>query len=147
MGRMRIAGSTPKRRATRTKDIVGPWAEDAMLALMSETNLLLHGDERAVAFALGWLAPVLEPPLMTWQAGKALNLPTGGRRGTLVLRNVAALTPTDQFRLDAWLRQPPRATRVVSTTTQSIVPLIATGAFLEGLYYRINTVVVSVTAP
>ena len=146
MRRMPIVGNAPRRRRAPGDAIVGPWAEDAILALTANTNLLLHGEDRAVALAVGWLLPVLEPPILTWRPGRPLTLPLASRGGTLVLRDIAALTPLDQLRLDAWLRKSPRATRIVSTTTQAVVPLIASGAFLEHLYYRINTVVVSVSS-
>jgi hypothetical protein len=147
MRRMPIVGNAPRRRRTPAEAIVGPWAEDAILALTANTNLLLHGEDRVVTLAVAWLLPVLEPPLLTWRPGRPLNLPLASGGGTLVLRDIAALTPFDQLRLDAWLRKSPRATRIVSTTTQSIIPLIESGAFLERLYYRINTVVVSVSTP
>ena len=146
MRRMSTVGNATKRRRRpgAAAAIVGPWTEDAILALTARTNLLLHGDQHAVTLAVGWLSPVLEPPLTTWRPGTALDLPATCQGGTLVLNDVAALTPKDQVRLDAWLNQSPRSARIVSTTTRSIVPLIENGAFLERLYYRINTVAVSV---
>lgn len=38
-------------------------------------------------------------------------------------------------------------TQIVSTTTSGLLPLVATGGFLEALYYRLNIICIDVTAP
>jgi hypothetical protein len=60
--------------------------------------------------------------------------------GTVVLHDVDKLNLRWQRQLFAWLDTEAGRTQVVSTTSRSLLPLIATGDFLERLFYRLNTV-------
>ena len=60
--------------------------------------------------------------------------------GTVVLHDVDRLGLRWQRELFAWLDAEAGRTQVVSTTSRSLLPLIAAGDFLEPLFYRLNTV-------
>ncbi|OFV90834.1 MAG: hypothetical protein A3G76_06320 [Acidobacteria bacterium RIFCSPLOWO2_12_FULL_65_11] len=66
------------------------------------------------------------------------------RSGTLLLGDVAALTPSQQIELYDWMSGRPADLQVVSVTSVPLLPLVENGRFLEGLFYRLN--VVSVVA-
>ena len=66
-----------------------------------------------------------------------LNLP--GSCGTLVLSDMAAMEVNQQLALYDWISEHPH-TRIVSVTSADVPALIANALFLEGLYYRLNTV-------
>jgi hypothetical protein len=68
-----------------------------------------------------------------------LDLPASGR-GTLFLHDIAALTPPQQIILHDWLSTRGREVQVVSTTSSQMLPLVQDGQFLEGLFYRLNTI-------
>lgn len=67
-----------------------------------------------------------------------LTLPRD-RRGTLLLEGAHQLTLTQQFALYDWMT-PGKDTQVISLTTAAIDGLVASGQFLEGLFYRLNMV-------
>ena len=68
-----------------------------------------------------------------------LDLPASGR-GTLFLHDIAALTPPQQIVLYDWLSTRGREVQVVSMTASQMLPLVQAGQFLEGLFYRLNTI-------
>jgi len=80
----------------------------------------------------------------TWEPGETLVLPPVTSSGTLILHEVGALTEDDQLRLLAWLEQIDGRTRVVSTTAESLFARVEAGLFIEALYYRLNTVSLTV---
>jgi hypothetical protein len=138
----------PFRRPNRVAAIVAePWLEDVVLAAPANANLLLRGGRRAVTDALDRVSPMFASPRIEWRPGRPLVLPVELAGGTLVLREIGALTRDDQRYLDEWATQSAPATRIVSTTSRSMVPLIDNGVFMERLYYRLNTVLVSVSTP
>ncbi len=85
--------------------------------------------------------------LMTWCAlpfrycslpGK-LELPVT-RKGTLLLKDVAALTLSQQVALYDWLTLGSGDMQVVSLSSARLARLVEDGEFLEGLYYRLNVI-------
>jgi hypothetical protein len=68
-----------------------------------------------------------------------LDLPASGT-GTLFLHDIAALTPPQQIALYDWLSTKGREAQVVSMTASQMLPLVQAGQFLEGLFYRLNTI-------
>lgn len=85
--------------------------------------------------------------LMTWCAlplrycslPGTLELPSPAR-GTLLLREVASLTLSQQVVLYDWLTAANGAVQVISLTTVPLDQLVEDGEFLEGLLYRLNVV-------
>lgn len=82
-------------------------------------------------------------PIHACKLPGALELPSGGH-GTLVLHDVAALTIAQQVMLFDWLQHDRGAIQVVSVTEKRLMGMVCDGRFLEGLFYRLNTI--SVTA-
>jgi hypothetical protein len=64
------------------------------------------------------------------------------RASTLIIHDVDTLAPRQQLALLTWLNDAGRDAQVISLSSSSVYPLLQRGAFLEQLYYRINTVYV-----
>jgi len=62
--------------------------------------------------------------------------------GTLILQRVEALDATGQQVLLNWLERDGGRTQVVSFAAACLFPRVEQGAFLESLYYRLNTIFV-----
>ena len=62
------------------------------------------------------------------------------RRGTLLLKDVASLTLSQQVMLYDWLTSACGDMQVVSVTTAPLQALVEHGEFLEGLFYRLNVI-------
>jgi hypothetical protein len=106
--------------------------------------LLVAPDDLAETFVKALRLDCLQPITM-WHSGSLLVLPPAGDTGTLILRDVGALTLDDQRSLCDWLALAAGRTRVVSTSRQSLLPIVHSGAFSTMLYYRLNTLTVDVT--
>ena len=65
--------------------------------------------------------------------------------GTLLLRNLHALTPAEQGQLFEALNDWLSGAQVISTSATGLMPLVRDGRFLESLYYRLNTILIDVT--
>ena len=63
--------------------------------------------------------------------------------GTLVFRNIDALDAEGQTVLSAWLERGSPERQIVSMAGKPLMPLVAAGAFDQRLYYRLNTVFIS----
>jgi hypothetical protein len=100
-------------------------------------NLLLEGPAAATDAALLLVQPLLREPLVRHALHSSLPLP-GGATGCLILRDVAALSASDQARLRTWLQGEGFGVQVVSTTERPLFALIAVGLFDAALYYRLN---------
>jgi hypothetical protein len=101
-------------------------------------HVMLVGSVSSTESVLLDLQPAFAAPVTFWQPGSRLALPSAG--GTLVLRNVNGLTPTEQSALFDWLDRDRHLTQVISTSTRSLMPLLEQGVFSDALYYRLNTV-------
>lgn len=85
--------------------------------------------------------------LMTWCAlpfrmcslPGTLELPNPAR-GTLLLKEVGALTLSQQVALYDWLSTTHGSVQVISLSTVSLDTMVEEGEFLEGLLYRLNVV-------
>ena len=64
-----------------------------------------------------------------------------------MLHDVGTLPLDEQLRLLDWLERAEGRTQVVSTSTTPLLPRVQAGAFIDTLYYRLNTVCVDVTSP
>jgi hypothetical protein len=89
--------------------------------------------------------PVATPMATALRRGEQLVLPPVARARTLILQDVGALTHADQHRLLDWLDRAAGRTQVVSMTPVSLWPHVQAGAFIDRLYYRLNTVCMDVT--
>jgi hypothetical protein len=131
-------------RGTRGQPL--PWhLAEARLAISARVNLLLIGPEQSVGQLLDTLHPELIVPVVNWRLGTPLTLPAAGLVGTLILRDLQRMSAHEQRRLLDWLPAAVRHVQVVSTVPAPLLPLLQTGAFLDALYYRLNTVCVDAT--
>ena len=103
--------------------------DDWQLLLKTQPNVLIEGPKTATEAALRrvlWhsVEPVVE----------------GDRHPTmLVIRDVAKLPANEQQRLLGWIENGERS-QILSTSDQSLYPLVAQGRFSADLYYRLNVV-------
>jgi transcriptional regulator of acetoin/glycerol metabolism len=111
----------------------------------SHPNRLLAGDRAATDAALAELGSSLRAPVTTWSPDEPLVLPSTAM-GTLVLRDVDCLKPVEQVQLLEWLQQNDFALQVVASTSVPLLPRVATGAFLDSLYYRLNVLYLDLAA-
>ena len=110
-------------------------------------NILLVGDGMATAAALNELQSTFQFPVIVRNCGgPPLALPQTEPANTLILHDVAALPPGEQQMLSDWLSSGNRRTQVVTTSAEALLPLVASGAFLAILYYRLNVIYIDVTA-
>jgi hypothetical protein len=147
-------GSAGARRAT-SPDCVPPLPEhwrlaraahvDLLLMGMPRVNLLLVAPDPVVRYVLESLLLNLREPVARWAPGQPLALPPHGLIGTMVLHEVGNLQPQEQLDLLEWLEQADGRTQVVSTSPTPLLPRVQCGAFIDTLYYRLNTVCVDVT--
>ena len=73
-----------------------------------------------------------------------LVLPREGS-GTLLLHEVAALTLAQQLALFDWMTERQSDVQVISVTGSPLLSHVQDGRFLEGLFYRLNTICVLAT--
>jgi len=102
-------------------------------------NMLVFCSDGDVQAAFEQVRDVLGSPFSVCLLPGPLDLPTSGR-GTLLLHDIAALTLPQQITLYDWLSTRGRDVQVVSMTGSQLLPLVETGRFLEGLFYRLNTI-------
>ena len=119
---------------------------DWRLARSGRLNLLVIDTEGAAEDVLDSLLLDVDEPVATWRPGERLVLPQVPRAETIVLHDVGALPPDDQVRLLDWLERAAGRTHIVSTTHAPLLPRVQAGAFIDTLYYRLNTVCVDVNA-
>jgi hypothetical protein len=119
--------------------------EDCRLVRAARLNLLVMHRTGALQDLLEWLMLDLRKPIATWSPGERLVLPPSAWARTMILKDVGALTHADQRRLLDWLDLAGGRTQVVSTTPAPLVPRVQAGAFIDRLYYRLNTVCMDVT--
>ncbi len=72
--------------------------------------------------------------------GTPLALPAEGV-GTLLVQDACALSTQDQQQLLEWMEQH-RTTQVITVAPRPLYPEVAAGTFLDGLYYRLNVLLV-----
>ncbi len=102
-----------------------------------QPNLLIVCNERAQAFVARQAAEWCQCPLHIYRLPGPLSLPASAH--TLFINDIAALTLSQQIQLFDWMSHH-LGTRVVSITSADLPMQILEGGFLEGLYYRLNTV-------
>jgi hypothetical protein len=101
-----------------------------------QPNLLILCNQDARAFVASQAATWCQAPLHVCSLPGPLTLPK--QDATVILNDVATLTLSQQIEVFDWMSYHPAA-RVVSITSTDVCDLLQEGAFLEGLYYRLNT--------
>jgi hypothetical protein len=119
---------------------------DLLLMGMPRVNLLLIAPDGVIAYVLESPFLDLHEPITRWSPGDRLVLPSPAAAGTMILHDVGALSSDDQLHLLEWLERAGGRTQVVSTSSTPLMTRVQAGAFIDTLYYRLNTVCVDVTA-
>jgi len=121
---------------------------DEGLARSTNVNLLIMGADDVVARMVTSLWPDFSAPRVVRRRGEQLRLlPTSRPAGTLLVYDVDTLTHREQDALHRWMNAENNRTRVVSTATQSLLPVLETGAFNDDLYYRLNVLTLDLRLP
>jgi hypothetical protein len=121
---------------------IEPPVEDWARLLAPYPTLLLVAPAAAADRILEVVIPHLRKPIHVKDCIRAVSdWPEGG---TLILRNVNALDAQHQAAMLRWLDESRDDTQVVSIAWAPVYPRVETGGFLEGLYYRLNVVTLSV---
>ena len=118
---------------------------DLLLMGMPRANLLLVAPDGVVRYVLESLLLNLREPVVRWSPGTTLDLSMVDHASTIVLHDVGNLPPRDQLDLLEWLERADGRAQVVSTSATPLLPRVQCGAFIDTLYYRLNTVCVDVT--
>ncbi|HET7219060.1 MAG TPA: hypothetical protein VFJ02_13480 [Vicinamibacterales bacterium] len=118
---------------------------DLLLMGMPRVNLLLVAPDGVVRYVLESLLLNLREPIVRWSPGAALDLSTVDHGATVILHDVGNLPPREQLDLLEWLGRADGRAQVVSTSATPLLPRVQCGAFIDTLYYRLNTVCVDVS--
>ena len=106
------------------------------------------GADEVVAGFIASLWPHFVAPRVVRRRGEQLRLlPMSRPAGTVVLYDVHTLTRREQDALRGWINARSDRPRIVSTTTQSLLPVMETGAFNDELYYRLNVLTFDLRSP
>jgi len=125
----------PNNQRRGAESLVG----DEGLARFTKLNLLIMGADDVVATFVTSLWPYFLAPSVVRRRGEELRLlPNSRPAGTILIHDVHTLTRREQNVLHRWMNAGNGRTRVVSTTTQSLMPVLETGVFNDDLYYRLN---------
>jgi Sigma-54 interaction domain len=116
---------------------VGISDADWSVLLASGVNVLVVGPDAAIVRLWTAVWSTLRKPVCWVEAGRLWFPPESA--GTLVLRNVDELSRKDQERLFYWLQQEGRSTRVLASAPRVLFHQVEAGTFLSALYYRLNT--------
>ena len=118
-----------------------PWAKLAA----TRHNVLIEGSRRDIETALGLVERHLTGLVVRRRPEEPLDVRRcrldKGRSCTLILEDVVGLKRDEQMRLRLLLDQSGMP-RVISTATTPVFPLVECGLFDDGLYYRLNVVLV-----
>jgi hypothetical protein len=144
-----VRASGPLDRATGASDearLAREAQEELSLVGMPRVNLLLVGSDGVVQQVLNTVLSSVDQPIDSWFPGEKLVLPPADQAGTIVLHEVGKLGIQEQIQMLEWLGRAMGRAQVVSTTSASLLPRVQAGAFIDTLYYRLNTICVDATA-
>jgi transcriptional regulator of acetoin/glycerol metabolism len=114
-------------------------------SVIPRVNLLVVGPCGAVEELLARVVDGSEGANSTWRPGHPFDLPAIAPFGTMVLRDVDTLMLDDQRRLLEWLELA-AGIQVISTASAPVLSLVDAGAFLQRLYYRLNTIYIDLAS-
>jgi hypothetical protein len=116
-------------------------AEDSALrsaiARDSHLNVLVHCVDIGASPAFEALTDLCPQRPHTCVIPGPLDLPDDDTR-PLLIGDVSLLTLNQQIALYDWQDQGHDSTQIISLTSRSLWPLVTSGRFLEGLFYRLN---------
>jgi transcriptional regulator of aromatic amino acid metabolism len=112
----------------------------------TQLNALVVGPDDAVRALVSGLRERVAAPVIEVHPAAAVTLPEAAAVGTLICYDVANLGLDQQRRLIEWLDQAAGRTRIISTASIPILPLVEQRQFDDALYYRLNTIYVELPA-
>ena len=126
-----------------------PWVADQRLfhsltRIERRPNLLVLCAGVRPANVIESLQDWCRPPSQVCRLPGTLQFPASDR-GTLLIENLTSMTLTQQIALGDWLDGKSGEPQIVSVSAASVWAAVQAGEFLEGLYYRLNTVVLEAT--
>jgi hypothetical protein len=138
------AEEEPRMLAMNRPDTVS-FSDSTLLRMLSSRNhrpnLLIENKRATLDSVLDQLGDVCESPISVCRFRGVLDLNV--RSGaTLVLADIDRMTIGQQLTLFDWLGCKGQDAQVVSITRAPMSTLIADGLFLEGLFFRLNTVTI-----
>lgn len=107
-------------------------------------NLLLIGDDASLDAAFRRLQPSLRTPIALWVPGITSTIPATCFN-TLIVRDIGRLDAGQQSCLSQLVAEV-LDVQVVALTGAPLFPLVEAGVFLEELYYRLNVLMVDLSA-
>lgn len=135
-------------RSDNRQPVAEPPISDEGLARSTKMNLLVMGpDELVTRFVTSLWPHFVTPRVVRWRGEQLRLLPASRPAGTILVQDVHTLTRREQDALQRWMNAGNDQTRVVSTTTQSLLPVLETGAFNDELYYRLNVLTFDLRSP
>lgn len=121
-------------------------ASDLELARLTKVNVFVVGADDAVAKLVTSLWRCFVTPIVVRHRGEPLRLPASQPVGTIVVYDVDTLMAEEQHALNRWVCAR-SGTRIVSTASASLLPMVDAGAFDDALYYRLNVVTIDLASP
>lgn len=132
--------------ATPPSDLSVSFSEGDWLRFLTSDkwrpNLLVSCQENGLGPVVMRLIDACAQPLYLHQIRPhpgPLDLPSE-LAGTLILWDIAQLTPDQQIELYGWMNRRHRDTQIVSVTSARLPGLVERGQFHEGLFYRLNVI-------
>lgn len=113
--------------------------DEVRVALALRLNVLLTGRETEVEDVLARMLMQMAPPIARWEDVSSIAHGAEALR-TLVVRDLGSLPPEQQQLLNDYLDAWKGSVQVISTTPRSLLTRVERGAFIERLYYRLNTI-------
>jgi transcriptional regulator of aromatic amino acid metabolism len=111
--------------------------------LRHHPNMLLEGNQSDVEATLVALEGDFYPHVMRW--GEGAGLPDPGGHATIIVREIATLSPVGRDGFLRWLASVSRPIQVVTTSSIALFPLVERNEFPADLYYRVNVVRLTVS--
>jgi transcriptional regulator of aromatic amino acid metabolism len=140
--RLRTFGVSPAVVMARRYD-VNALPDATLMACLAaygrRPNILVECSSVSYDAVVDHLMSLCARPVRTCALPGPLALPAT-KDGTLLLRDAAALSLSQQVQLYDWLSIGCANLQVISLTTLPLRELVEDGAFLEGLYYRLNVI-------
>lgn len=104
------------------------------------TNVLVTCRELRLNRVVEYLVKQLAPPVEIGIVSQELKMPALSA-GIWILHDVSQMSEAQQGELAEWIGGAGSGVHIVSITSEPLWPLVASGRFLEPLYYQLNTIV------
>jgi hypothetical protein len=107
-------------------------------------NILIVGSPEQIETTSAILIAEVLKPVRYWTADA--RPPTRTDAATIMIHDIANMSPTHQETLLAWMDGPSaHDTQFIATSVIAVFPLVTQELFLEDLYYRLNTILLDLT--